>query len=72
MRLKVSHMNSKEILEKGVTFQDLIMLVRELQDKSDNKIAVEVLFNRTGESTRKIVNIVLENNYRLVTGKVHP
>jgi|GEM_PF-3078834 len=65
-------MNSKEILEKGVTFQDLIMLVRELQDKSDNKIAVEVLFNRTGESTRKIVNIVLENNYRLVTGKVHP
>jgi hypothetical protein len=65
-------MNAKEILEKGVTFQDLIVLVRELQDKTDNDIALDVFFDRTSKSTRKIVNIVLQHNYRLVTGKVHP
>jgi hypothetical protein len=65
-------MNTKEILEKGVTFQDFIVLVRELQDKTDNEIALEVFFNRTSESTRKIVNILLDYNYRLVTGKVKP
>jgi hypothetical protein len=65
-------MNSKRLLEKGVTFQDLIVLVRELQNKTDNDIALDVFFDRTSESTRKIVNIVLQHNYRLVTGKVYP
>jgi hypothetical protein len=61
-------MNTKEILEKGVTFQDLIIMVRELQDKTDNEIALEVFFNRS-DSTRKIVNVLLDYNYRLVRGK---
>lgn len=65
-------MNTKVILEKGVTFQDLIVMVRELQDKTDNEIALEVFFNGTEEHTRKIVNIMLEHNHRLVTGKVNP
>ena len=65
-------MNTKEILGKGVTFQDLIVLVRELQVKTDNDIALDVFFDRTSDSTRKIVNIMLQHNYRLVTGKVNP
>jgi hypothetical protein len=65
-------MNTKQILEKGVTFQDFIAMVRELQDKSDDEIALDIFFNRTEEPTRKLVNIMLEHNYRLVTGKVHP
>ena len=65
-------MNTKEILEKGVTFQDFIVLVRELQDKTDNEIALEVFFNRTSKPTRKIVDVLLDYNFGLVRGKVRP
>jgi hypothetical protein len=62
----VTDVTTEGILEKGVTFQDLIIMVRELQNKSDNDIALDVFFDRTSESTRKIVNIMLQHNYRLV------
>jgi hypothetical protein len=65
-------MTSQEILEKGVTFQEFIAMVRELQDKTDDEIALDIFFNRTDEPTRKIVNIMLEHNYRLVSAKIHP
>jgi hypothetical protein len=65
-------MNTKKILEKGVTFQDFIVLVRELQGKTDNEIAIDVFCDRTSDSTRKLLNIMLQHNYRLVAGKAYP
>lgn len=39
-------------------------------NKADNDIALDVFFDRTSDSTRKIVNIMLQHNYRLVLSKV--
>ena len=38
-------MDIAELLQKEVTFQDLIIMLRELQDKIDSDIAIDVFFN---------------------------
>ena len=51
-------MDIAELLQKEVTFQDLIIMLRELQDKIDSDIAIDVFFNWTSDSTRKIVDLM--------------
>jgi hypothetical protein len=62
-------MDTKQILEKGVTFQDLIIMVREFSNSTDEEIGEQVFFDLTSESSKKILNVLLQYNYRLVRGK---